>query len=477
MTERKDGDEGPSSSDEIEPVSMRELEMIFAPGKAPPLLKRDATSTPLPAPRAEPPKPPRPPRKAAASPPDIASNDLDAFAAMSGSVPPPKADAESTPAPTAAKERRLPLPKPIVPLKKPGVPTGARAEGNDWKRPPDSALQDLKQLASSRPPDAGATLDFDDILGMKNTALEGALSTPIVPPDMASLLNPPPGTGDDGNSVPPSNGRVRPPRPKKRDSESVTSAVTAPPSEPSKKRKKGKNKSSRPPKGGPVSEAPASRRSERAPRVETKKAEEPRSRAWIALLAAAVVIGGGYLALRNTSPVEPTHPSAEPTVAVETAPPAPTQRAPEKQAAAAPTAVEAAVEPTAPSVAPTARATTPVGAVEASTAHAPATGAAVAPPTAKPPAGGGEFDKSAAAAALGAAVGKAASCKQPGDPSGVAHVQVTFMPSGKVTGANLSGPPFAGTPTGSCIARALKSASVPSFSGDPVTVSKTVQIP
>jgi hypothetical protein len=54
---------------------------------------------------------------------------------------------------------------------------------------------------------------------------------------------------------------------------------------------------------------------------------------------------------------------------------------------------------------------------------------------------------------------------------------VTFAPSGRVTQANLQGPPFAGTATGSCIAKAFRSSSVPPFEGDPVTVSKTVNLP
>jgi hypothetical protein len=42
-------------------------------------------------------------------------------------------------------------------------------------------------------------------------------------------------------------------------------------------------------------------------------------------------------------------------------------------------------------------------------------------------------------------------------------VTVTFASSGRVTTANVA-PPFAGTPTGSCIARAVRSATVPPFS-------------
>ncbi|MDP3278223.1 MAG: hypothetical protein Q8Q09_23755 [Deltaproteobacteria bacterium] len=46
--------------------------------------------------------------------------------------------------------------------------------------------------------------------------------------------------------------------------------------------------------------------------------------------------------------------------------------------------------------------------------------------------------------------------------TGIATVQVTFASSGRVTTAEV-GPPFAGTPTGSCIARAVRSATVPAF--------------
>jgi hypothetical protein len=45
-----------------------------------------------------------------------------------------------------------------------------------------------------------------------------------------------------------------------------------------------------------------------------------------------------------------------------------------------------------------------------------------------------------------------------------------------VTSANIGGPPFAGTPTGGCIAATLRRARVPAFEGDMVTVRKTVEI-
>jgi hypothetical protein len=55
-------------------------------------------------------------------------------------------------------------------------------------------------------------------------------------------------------------------------------------------------------------------------------------------------------------------------------------------------------------------------------------------------------------------------------------VTITFSPSGRVTSATIGGPPFAGTPTGGCIAATLRRARVPPFTGDMVTVKKTVEI-
>ena len=108
---------------------------------------------------------------------------------------------------------------------------------------------------------------------------------------------------------------------------------------------------------------------------------------------------------------------------------------------------------------------------------------AAAPPAAPKPATAPKsnvdappFDKAAAVAALGAVVAQASGCRQEGDPSGTARVVVTFAPSGRVTSATLSGPPFAGTRTGGCIASTMRRARVPPFSGDHVTVAKSVVI-
>jgi hypothetical protein len=86
------------------------------------------------------------------------------------------------------------------------------------------------------------------------------------------------------------------------------------------------------------------------------------------------------------------------------------------------------------------------------------------------------FDAEAAASALEGAAGRASSCRQADDPSGVAVVTITFASSGRVTTATLAGPPFIGTATGSCIAAKMRTARIEPFSGSFVTVRKTVTI-
>lgn len=97
-------------------------------------------------------------------------------------------------------------------------------------------------------------------------------------------------------------------------------------------------------------------------------------------------------------------------------------------------------------------------------------------PPPPPPSTGPEFNKSAATAALNGAAGAASGCKAPSDPAGLVRVSVTFAPSGRATRAVVNGPPYAGTTTGSCVAAAFRTLSVPAFSGDPVTVSKSVSV-
>ncbi len=275
--------------------------------------------------------------------------------------------------------------------------------------------------------------------------------------------------------------------------------------------------------------APAGQESSIAPTASTlepKRLAEPAgakpvsasaSRVPLYAVAAAVLLGGGYLigklgndavppATTNDRPA-PTAVEAPVELAAKPAPRAPvapttTAEAQSEGVALAPSAQASnAAEPVplsgqlpvaAAATGPSTAASTPPGGstgapatpssdaptattTAASTAPPPQDSATSAPIT--PPPAEAAFDKGAASAALNAAAGQAAGCKQEGDPSGSARVQVTFVPSGRVTSANVQGPPFAGTPTGGCIARAFRSASVPPFSGDPVTVSKTVSIP
>jgi hypothetical protein len=183
--------------------------------------------------------------------------------------------------------------------------------------------------------------------------------------------------------------------------------------------------------------------------------------------------------------------------------------APSAEASSAPEAVSAAASVTPPNSAPvattTAVTTTAANAASKSTAtpkpdatepseppkaeaaiatEKPATAVAPATPSAPveihnalpPAAPGTEFDRSAAVSALKSAAAQASSCRKDGDPSGTATLVITFAPSGRVTSATIQGPPFAGTPTGGCIASTMRHAQIPSFDGDRVTVTKSVVI-
>jgi len=82
------------------------------------------------------------------------------------------------------------------------------------------------------------------------------------------------------------------------------------------------------------------------------------------------------------------------------------------------------------------------------------------------------FDRPAAARALGISV---ASCKRADGPTGAGHVKVTFQPTGSVSAVDV-GAPYAGTATGTCIAQRYRAASVPAFSGGPLSVGKSFMI-
>ncbi len=92
-------------------------------------------------------------------------------------------------------------------------------------------------------------------------------------------------------------------------------------------------------------------------------------------------------------------------------------------------------------------------------------------PASKPP-----FNKSAAVAALSSAAANAGSCKKPGGPTGSGKVQLTFNPSGRATGATVTSGPLRGTSVGGCVASVFRRATIPAFSGSPVTVSKSFSV-
>jgi len=102
--------------------------------------------------------------------------------------------------------------------------------------------------------------------------------------------------------------------------------------------------------------------------------------------------------------------------------------------------------------------------------------AATPKPEEMPAQGSAPFSVSAAQVALTQAAGNAASCAKPGGPTGSGKVQVTFATSGRVTTANVAGPPFGGTPVGGCVAGVFRKARIPAFAGNPVTVSKSFAI-
>ena len=142
---------------------------------------------------------------------------------------------------------------------------------------------------------------------------------------------------------------------------------------------------------------------------------------------------------------------------------------PEASAAAPSASVSAKKIATGP-VGPSSRKEPPSGASEPTTPKEPKKEEPA------PAAGTAPFSVSAAQVALTQAATNAAGCKKPDGPTGSGKVQVTFATSGRVTSANVAGPPFAGTPVGGCVAGMFRRAKVPAFAGNPVTVSKSFAI-
>jgi hypothetical protein len=173
----------------------------------------------------------------------------------------------------------------------------------------------------------------------------------------------------------------------------------------------------------------------------------------------------GPLAESPTAPAEPNAPSEAPLEPAATVPTAVTPLEP--AAAIAATNIKRDTTPARPAGAPS-----PKVAARALTAPE----VAVVAPSAVEPAKPAPFNHKAANTTLDQSAKAASSCRRGSDPSGVARAVVSFAPTGRVTAAVISGPPFAGTETGSCIARTLRQAVIPAFSGDITTVAKTVEV-
>lgn len=484
---------------ELEPVSLRDIEMILAPGKAPPSLERKA------APKAPPPaavrarqSPAKPdaaaalpwPRKIASQPPRVAakptarkddSATVDLEALLGGAAraidTTPTSNLDVVIAPT---ERREPKPVPKPPLK-------SRASAPDdgpTALDAQTILVDPREWATGSEPlspvespeEAAARLDAGpQALGVLVTdeepmaQVERAEGSPNAegsaePDERASTDAPEP--------APPVKVRVapKPPRKERRDPLAAPDVEGGP-------RSNRESESTRPRATAKTLE-PAPRKSLGAP------PEQKRSSLGLTLgvgAAAAGLLIYFATGTRETPEVAatPTPAATQATMPEKPEKPAGTS-APDEPAATVPAPEPTSPEPT-PSASPSRTGKLPVGAAEPATpgpaaAQAP-TASAKPKPTAGPTTGGRDFDRSAAATALGGATGQAAGCKAAGDPSGVAKVAVTFAPSGRVTQALVMGPPFAGTATGGCIARAFRSASVPPFAGEAQTVTKTVNIP
>lgn len=91
------------------------------------------------------------------------------------------------------------------------------------------------------------------------------------------------------------------------------------------------------------------------------------------------------------------------------------------------------------------------------------------------PAGTTPFDRESAATALTDAALRASTCRMLGGPTGSSQATITFAPSGHVSAASVGGD-FSGSVVGACIVKLFRSATVPPFAGDPVTVSKRFNV-
>jgi predicted Zn finger-like uncharacterized protein len=208
---------------------------------------------------------------------------------------------------------------------------------------------------------------------------------------------------------------------------------------------------------------------------------------WIGIAAVVALAGGAFATGLPAKLAGTAAPAPTPSATVAAAPP-PVAPAPAPEASAAATEPSAApAASVAPAVAATGgAAAVPAAATPTTPAATPGTPTAATKPTeaatkpekpAEAPAASDAppFDKAAAISALSAAAGNAQSCKTADSPGGNGKVSITFMPSGRATNTQVSGD-LAGTAVGGCVARLFRSAKVPPFSGEAVTVSKSFTV-
>jgi hypothetical protein len=81
------------------------------------------------------------------------------------------------------------------------------------------------------------------------------------------------------------------------------------------------------------------------------------------------------------------------------------------------------------------------------------------------------FDRRATATALGSV--DLAPCRTAGGLQGSGHLRITFANDGSVSATRVDQPPFAGTPSGDCVAGLFARVHIPPFAGLPVTVGKS----
>lgn len=224
-----------------------------------------------------------------------------------------------------------------------------------------------------------------------------------------------------------------------------------------------------------------------APSTDAPVAASPQKRPpWFALGAAAVLLVSAGIVLGARTRAAGVAQKAAPTTLalVHSAPvneasvpatPAPLTTAPldAPLTSAEPVALKSPAPPSAEtSVAPSApvQTSSPVAIPSARVASAVEAAASDsdAPAAELPP-----FDAASASSAIGAALERSARCRSAGEPGGSVTATLTYAPSGRVTSALVSGA-FAGTSVGGCIAAELRSARVSAFSGEHVTVKRTI---